>query len=139
MNKTIKTAIAGLLAVPALALGLALFTPVTSTVSAAASTASCSDANSAAAGVDCASGNGSQAQLFGTGGIFTTIINTLLYVIGALSVVMLIVGGIRYTVSNGTAAQVTAAKNTIMYALVGLVIAFLAYAIVNWVLSSLTK
>ena len=135
MNKTIKTAIAGLLAVPALALGLTLFSPVTANVSAA----SCADANSVAAGVDCASGSGSQAQLFGAGGIFTTIINTLLYVIGALSVVMLIVGGIRYTVSNGTAAQVTAAKNTIMYALVGLVIAFLAYAIVNWVLGSLSK
>ena len=135
MKKSITTAIAGLLAVPALALGLTLFTPVVSTASAA----TCADANSAAAGVDCASTSGSAKSLFGADGIFTSIINTLLYVIGALSVVMLIVGGIRYTVSNGTAAQVTAAKNTIMYALVGLVIAFLAYAIVNWVLGSLSK
>ena len=134
MKKSITTAIAGLLAVPALALGLTLFTPTVSTVSAA-----CADGSSVADGVDCASTSGSAKSLFGNNGIFTTIINTLLYVIGALSVVMLIIGGIRYTVSNGTAAQVTAAKNTIMYALVGLVIAFLAYAIVNWVLGSLSK
>ncbi len=136
MKKTITTAIAGLLAVPALALSLALFTPTASTVSAAGS---CASGATIADGVDCASTSGSPKTLFGTGGIFTTIINTLLFIIGALSVVMLIIGGIRYTVSGGTAAQVTAAKNTIMYALIGLVVAFLAYAIVNWVLVSLTK
>ena len=134
MKKTITTAIAGLLAVPALALSLALFTPTVSTVSAA-----CADGATVADGVDCGSTSGTAKNLFGTGGIFTTVINTLLFIIGALSVVMLIIGGIRYTVSGGTAAQVTAAKNTIMYALIGLVVAFLAYAIVNWVLGSISK
>lgn len=134
MKKTITTAIAGLLAVPALALGLTLFNPTVSTVSAA-----CADGTTVADGVDCASTSGTAKNLFGAGGIFTTVINTLLFVIGALSVVMLIIGGIRYTVSGGTAAQVTAAKNTIMYALIGLVVAFLAYAIVNWVLGSISK
>ena len=63
-----------------------------------------------------------------------TLINVLLFVIGALAVVMLIWGGIRYTTSAGNAASIKAAKDTIMYAIIGLVVAFLAYAIVNWVL-----
>ncbi|MNR60667.1 hypothetical protein D3C85_1822070 [compost metagenome] len=51
---------------------------------------------------------------------------------------MLIIGGIRYTVSGGNQSAITAAKNTIMYAIVGIIIAVLAYAIVNFVLSALT-
>lgn len=62
-----------------------------------------------------------------------TIINVLLFIVGAIAVIMLIWGGIRYATSAGNAASVTSAKNTIVYAVVGLVIASLAYAIVNWV------
>lgn len=88
-------------------------------------------------GVNAAQGNGTPSTLFGGGGVITTITNTLLFLVGALSVIMIIIGGIRYTVSAGNSANVTAAKNTIMYALVGLIIAFLAFAIVNFVLSSI--
>lgn len=62
-----------------------------------------------------------------------TIINTLLYVVGILSVVMIIVAGIMYTISSGDSGRVSKAKNMLMYSIVGLVVAFLAYAIVNWV------
>ena len=62
------------------------------------------------------------------------LINVLLFIVGALAVVMLIWGGIRYTTSAGNATSIAAAKNTIMYSIIGLVVAFLAYAIVNWVL-----
>jgi len=62
------------------------------------------------------------------------VVNTLLFIIGLLSVIMIIVGGIRYTTSAGDTSAVTAAKNTILYAVVGLVVAFVAFAIVNWVL-----
>jgi ABC-type Na+ efflux pump permease subunit len=51
---------------------------------------------------------------------------------------MLIYGGIRYTISGGDAKNVTAAKNTILYAIVGIVVAILAFAIVNFVITSLT-
>ncbi|MNY81379.1 hypothetical protein D3C86_2229240 [compost metagenome] len=61
----------------------------------------------------------------------------MLFIIGALSVIMLIIGGIRYTVSGGNASAITAAKNTIMYAIVGIIVAVLAYAIVNFVLTTL--
>ena len=68
---------------------------------------------------------------------FKTLVNTLLYIIGALSVLMIIIGGLRYTLSGGSAEAVKSAKNIIMYAIIGLVVAFLAYAIINWVLVQL--
>jgi len=84
------------------------------------------------------SGPAGTSTLFGgTGSIFNTVVNVLLFLIGAISVIMLIIGGIRYTISAGDSSNVTAAKNTIMYAIIGLIVAFLAYAIVNWVLSAL--
>ena len=70
--------------------------------------------------------------------IFQTITNALLFIIGAVAVVMLIYGGFRYVTSGGDASAVTSAKNTILYAIVGLIIAFLAFAAVNWILGAIT-
>lgn len=89
-------------------------------------------------GVDAARGANIPSELLGNGGVVTTVINTLLFVVGFLSVVMLIIGGIRYVISGGNSTAVTAAKNTILYAIVGLIIALFAYAIVNFVIGSLT-
>ena len=50
---------------------------------------------------------------------------------------MLIIGGIRYVVSGGDSKKVTDAKNTILYAIIGLIICFLAFAIVNFVIAAL--
>lgn len=88
-------------------------------------------------GINAAHANGQPTELFGSSGIITKITNILLYIVGALSVVMLIVGGLRYVVSAGNSSSVTAAKNTVLYAIVGLVIAFLAYAAINFVINSL--
>tara|TARA_Y100001970_G_C13844756_1_gene656263 strand:+ start:80 stop:505 length:426 start_codon:yes stop_codon:yes gene_type:complete len=91
----------------------------------------------AQSGINCAQGEGTPNELFGgEGSIFTTVVNILLFIIGAISVIMLIIGGIRYTISAGDSGNVTAAKNTILYAIIGLVVAFLAYAVVNWVLGA---
>lgn len=103
-----------------------------------ASAATCDPSLGASEGITCAQGSNVPDTLFGQGSIFTTVVNVLLFVIGALSVIMLIWGGIRYTTSGGNSSSVTAAKNTIMYAIIGLVIAFLAFAIVNWVLGAVT-
>ena len=65
------------------------------------------------------------------------IINTLMFALGAISVVMIILGGIKYTTSMGDAKNVESAKNTIMYAVIGLVVAVLAFAIVNFVIGKL--
>ena len=67
-----------------------------------------------------------------------TITNVLLFIIGAVAVIMIILGGIRYTTSNGDSNQVTAAKNTILYAVIGLVVALLAYAIIGFVINQFT-
>ena len=66
--------------------------------------------------------------------IFKIIINTILYAIGAISVIMIVVGGIRYIVSGGDQAGVTSAKNTILYAVVGLIVAIASFSMVNFVI-----
>ena len=66
------------------------------------------------------------------------LIGTLIFAIAAISVIMIIVGGIRYVVSNGDASKIKAAKDTIFYSVVGLVVALLAYAIVNFVIQQFT-
>lgn len=63
-----------------------------------------------------------------------TIINILLYILGIIAVIMIIVGGMRYTTSNGNASQLKEAKDTILYSVVGLVVAILSFTIVNFVL-----
>lgn len=79
---------------------------------------------------------GSEASCSGETPIFKTITNVLLFIIGAIAVIMLVVGGIRYTTSAGDSAAVTSAKNTILYAIVGIVVALLAFAVVNFVIGA---
>lgn len=69
------------------------------------------------------------------GPLITTVINVLLFIIGLIAVIMLIMGGILYATSAGDPGAVTKAKNTILYAIIGLAVAFFAYAIVNWVIA----
>jgi len=91
-------------------------------------------------GVDSADTGGFADSLFGTDdtdGVFQNIVNALLFLIGAIAVVMLIIGGFRYVVSAGDSNAIESAKKTIMYAIVGIVVAFLAFAAVEFVLSSL--
>lgn len=73
----------------------------------------------------------------GLKGIIKDVVDILLFIIGVLSVIMLIIGGIRYTTSNGNPEQIKAAKSTIMYAVIGLIIAILAFAIVNFVVNNI--
>lgn len=65
------------------------------------------------------------------------VINMVLFIVGIAAVVTIIIGGIKYITSSGDQGQVTSAKNTIMYAVIGLVVAILAYAIVNFVVTSI--
>jgi len=68
-------------------------------------------------------------------GIFSTVAHVLIYLVGAISVIVLIIGGLRYILSAGNPASVQGAKNTILYAIVGIVVAVAAYAIVAFVLA----
>lgn len=112
----------------AFVLGLG-FVAVPQTVSAVDATGQvCNDPTIASQSVICASKDEKVDDFF------KDLVNTLLYIIGALAVLMIIIGGLRYTMSGGSAEAVKSAKNIIMYAVIGLVVAFLAYAIINWVL-----
>ena len=61
--------------------------------------------------------------------------NLLLYIVGIAAVIMLVVGGLRYVLSAGDTKNTQAAKDTILYAVIGIVVALLGYAIVNFVLA----
>lgn len=135
MNVLTKKTLTGVFAAFVFAL-VALFAPVAPSANAQSCTTT---EGGIQAGLNCANpgeGNVPQNLFQGDGNVFTTIVNVLLFLIGAISVIMLIYGGIRYTISGGNSANVTAAKNTIMYAIIGLIVAFLAFAIVNWVLQA---
>lgn len=89
------------------------------------------------AGALAARGDSQPINLFGTVGVFTIISNSMLFIVGALSVLMLIVGGLRYVISGGNTAAVASAKNTVLYAIVGLIVSLLAYAAIHFVLTAL--
>lgn len=65
-----------------------------------------------------------------------TVVNVLIFLIGAIAVIMIIIGGIRYVTSNGDANSTKGAKDTILYAVIGIIVAILAYAIVNFVIDA---
>ena len=88
-------------------------------------------------GAEAARCDGCPTDLFGDNGAFKQITNTVLYIVGIIAVIMLIIGGIRYVISGGDSKKVTDAKNTVLYAIIGLVICFFSYAIVNFVITSL--
>mgnify|MGYP001018862942 CR=1 FL=1 len=66
-----------------------------------------------------------------------SIVNIMLFLLGAIAVIMIVIGGIRYTTSNGDSNSINSAKNTILYAVIGLVVAILAFAIVNFILDAI--
>ena len=68
-----------------------------------------------------------------------TIINLLSVVVGVVAVIMIIVGGLRYITSGGSDTSVTSAKNTILYAIIGLILVALAQVMVRFVLSKVTQ
>ena len=67
----------------------------------------------------------------------TVIINVVVGVVGFITVVMIIMGGISFATSQGDTSKVAKARNTILYGVVGLVVALLAFAIVNFVLGAI--
>jgi hypothetical protein len=70
-------------------------------------------------------------------GVVKKIINLFLYAIGVLSVIMIVWSGLKYTTSRGDAEAVKSAKNTLLYAVIGIIVAALAFTIVNFVVDSL--
>ena len=125
MNK-LKLILAGLLVVPTVALAVA-------------PAASAEGDFTLTGGVNSAKGDSVNENTADPQALVKQFVNIFLFAVGALSVIMLIWGGIRYTTSAGDSNKVQAAKNTVLYAIVGLVVAILAYAIVNMVMSKFTS
>ena len=104
----------------------------------AVATASLVSAGAFAAGQDVTQGAQAAQGSLGTpqiSSILSTVTDVLIFFVGAISVIVLIIGGLRYIVSAGNAAAVQGAKNTILYAIVGIVVSISAYAIVHFVLT----
>lgn len=68
------------------------------------------------------------------GSIAKSVSDVLFYLVGAVAVGAIIYGGLLYALSGGDQGRMESAKNTILYAVVGIVVAILSYAIVNFVI-----
>ena len=88
--------------------------------------------SAACQGVNSTDCSGGEAQVDSA---LANVINLLSIVVGIIAVIMIIIGGFRYVTSGGDSNAISSAKNTILYAIVGLVIAVLAQIIVRFVLS----
>jgi len=71
--------------------------------------------------------------------IVNLVIAIFSWLVGVVSVIMIIVGGFKYVTSGGESSGVTSAKNTILYAIVGLIIVAVAQVIVHFVLSNVNN
>ncbi len=72
----------------------------------------------------------------GVKGVITEISDMLLMIVGALAVLFIIIGGVQYITSAGNPDNIGKAKNTILYGVIGLIVAILAYAVVKFVIGS---
>ena len=75
--------------------------------------------------------------LLGPDGVLTKVVQILIIVVGIASVIVIMVGGFKYVISNGDSNNINSAKNTILYALIGLGVSIMAQAIVIFVLNRL--
>ncbi len=83
--------------------------------------------------------NSRNDALFGPDSFWTRLINTMILIVGTVATLMIVIGGLRYVLSGGDASQTKSAKDTILYSIIGVVIALMAYAIVNFVVVELVK
>lgn len=84
--------------------------------------------------VDAEGGNAAESTVNKT---VQLVINVFSFIVGVASVIMIIVGGFKYITSSGDSSSVNSAKNTILYAVIGLVIVAMAQVIVRFVLEQL--
>ena len=110
---------------------LGVFTPV---VSAANGINICSEENENS--VYCQNKDKGEGQV---NGIIKTIVEVLLTAVGAISIIMIVIGGIMFALSSGDAQKAAKARSTILYAVVGLIVSVFASAIVNFVFDGFNK
>lgn len=74
----------------------------------------------------------------GVNNIVNAIVSILSYVVGIVAIIVVLLAGFKYITAAGDSGKITSAKNTLVYAIIGLVIAALAQVIVNTVFKSAT-
>ena len=131
MKKTVQTMMQHAVLLPVLVLGFAVAVPATALLGDTPVYAQ--DATDAVQEGLTAAGGDDQSNT-DLKKVFQTIVNTLLFIAGAVAVIMIILGGFRYMTSNGDQADVKAAKDTILYSVVGLVVAIISFALVQFVI-----
>lgn len=112
---------------------LGVFTPV---VSAANGIDICSKENENDNSVYCQNKDKGEDQV---NGIIKTIVEVLLMAVGAISIIMIVIGGILFALSSGDTQKAAKARSTILYAVVGLIVSVFASAIVNFVFDGFNK
>ena len=110
---------------------LGVFTPA---VSAANGINICSEENQNS--VYCQNKDKGEGQV---NGIIKTIVEVLLTAVGAISIIMIVIGGILFALSSGDTQKAAKARSTILYAVVGLIVSVFASAIVNFVFDGFNK
>jgi hypothetical protein len=78
---------------------------------------------------------GASNPFFGEGGVITVLVEKLSFAIGVASVIMVIVGGLRFITSGGDPQTAKAARNTVLYAIIGMIVAISGVLLVSFVLS----
>ena len=112
---------------------LGVFAPA---VSAANGINICSGENGGDKSVYCQNRGSGETQV---NGIIKTIVEVLLTAVGAISIIMIVIGGILFALSSGDAQKAAKARSTILYAVVGLIVSVFASAIVNFVFDGFNK
>ena len=71
--------------------------------------------------------------------VIQTILNSVIAICGIIAVIFIVIGGIKYMTSSGDSGKVKQARDTILYAVIGLIVCALAFAIVNFVIGGILK
>jgi len=144
MFKTLKklilsASLLGVLLAPLATVGVASasFGSLPATPTDCGSVQNCLSAGACLNTTDTSCDTGSQTAEERVNGIIHLVINIFSLVVGVISVIMIIIGGLKYITSSGDSGNVTGAKNTILYAIIGLVVVALAQVIVRFVLAKI--
>jgi len=108
----------------------AVFNPFADTCSSNPTATVCQEANKPS---DASGAN----SIYGPGSILAKATTLISIIIGVASVIIIIIGGIKYTLSGGDPKSTESARNTVLYALIGVAIAVVAQSIVVFVINKI--
>jgi hypothetical protein len=93
----------------------------------------------ACSGLNQVSGTGCGSGQAALSKVVNGVVTIISYVAGLIAIIMIIISGIRFTTSGGDSAKVSAAKTSLIYALIGIAVAVLAQVLVHFVINEATK